>query len=90
MTVIAITANGDFTLMGPGISTLLADTHTVFVWGTFNDAVCKIQVTPDGTNWFDTDASLSTAGFRTILGRFQAIRLHVTAGISPVLSATAL
>lgn len=90
MTIISIPDNGDYPLMGPGVSTLLSDTHTIFVWGTFNDAACKVQVSPDGNQWFDTDASLSAAGFRTILGRFNAIRLHVTGATSPSLSATCL
>lgn len=28
---------------------------TVYCWGTFGGATVKLQVTPDGSEWFDVD-----------------------------------
>lgn len=34
---------------------------SVFCWGTFNGATCKLQISPDKTNWFDLDDATFTA-----------------------------
>ena len=28
-------------------------TYTIYIYGTWNSATAKVQISPDGTNWFD-------------------------------------
>jgi hypothetical protein len=40
--------------------------HTVFAWGTWGGATAKLQISPDGANWFDlTGASFTADGYAT-------------------------
>ena len=52
---------------------------TVYVWGTFGGATVKVQVTPDGTNWFDlSNYSFSDVGCENIDAAAVAYRLFVS------------
>ena len=40
--------------------------HTVFAWGTWGGATAKLQISPNGTDWFDlTGASFTADGTAT-------------------------
>lgn len=77
------TANGAQTLIGPRADVLLRDLHTVFASGTWNDGTLTVEVSYDGATWFPTDAALTADGFRTVLGRFMAVRGNMTGATSP-------
>ena len=40
--------------------------HTMFAWGTFGGATVKVQLSPNGVDWFDdANLTMTTAGFNT-------------------------
>jgi hypothetical protein len=52
---------------------------TVYVWGTFGGATVKVQVSPDGANWFDlSNYSFSAIGCENIDAATAFYRLYVT------------
>jgi len=60
---------------------------TVYVWGTFDSATVKVQVTPNGTDLFDfTDNSLTADGFISFSAKTDGININVAGGTSPDLN----
>ncbi len=50
------TANGSV-----GMDAIADGLQTVFCWGTFDSATVKVQLSPDGSEWFDLDDLTFTA-----------------------------
>lgn len=56
--------------------------RTLFVWGTWDSATVKLQMTPDGTTWFDvTGASFTTDGTLNVEFRAKQMRINVAGGL---------
>ncbi len=54
---------------------------TLYIWGTFDDATVKLQVTPDNTNWFDAeDSSVTAARARNVEFSAYSVRGVVSGG----------
>ena len=55
------TANGQ-----SGTVKTYRERHTVFAWGTWGGATAKLQISPNGIDWFDlTGASFTANGSAT-------------------------
>jgi len=59
------------------------------IFGTWNSAVLKLQITVDGTNWFDHSAmtALSADSFEEIQQAVKQVRLVVVSGSGHSLTA---
>lgn len=55
---------------------------TLFVWGTFGGSTVKLQISPDGTNWFDVSGAdaITAAGALNVEFRAKQVRGSVSGG----------
>lgn len=56
--------------------TLYAQAAAGYAWAA--GAHIKLEVSPDGANWFETDVDMTAAGFATIQIRAAACRAKIT------------
>ncbi|MCP4992864.1 MAG: hypothetical protein GY934_03615 [Gammaproteobacteria bacterium] len=65
-----------------------AGLKTVFCWGTFDSATVKVQLSPDGSEWFDLDDLTFTAkgvvNFMTQIGVQYRANLSSAGGSTSV------
>lgn len=63
--------------------------RTLFVWGTFDSATVKLQVSPDDSTWFDVPGADSITAQSVLNVEFRApyIRCSVSGGTSPSINA---
>lgn len=62
---------------------------TLFVWGTFDGTTVTLQISPDGSEWFDvTDASSITSKIAlNVQFRCKYVRAITTGGTAPAVNA---
>lgn len=76
-------------------SPLLRNTYTLFIFGTFNSATVKLQISPHDTDtadgsseWFDVANTTATAALTgNVEFRAPKVRIHIAGGASPSISA---
>lgn len=73
--------NGAAVLKGQWGNREIDQFDTLFVWGVFDGATVKVEISPDGgTTWFDTGVAIVVKGVQNIEFRAHHIRGVVSGG----------
>lgn len=74
-----------------GLDALRHQNLTVYIWGTWGSATAKVQISPDGVNWFDFSSNSMTAnGAISIPYTALAIQVVISGGTGNSLNAVAI
>lgn len=63
---------------------------TFYAWGTFNGATVRLEVSPDGSAWFDSGIELTLSDVINVEFNALYVRAVVAGGASPSISAEIL
>ncbi len=74
VTLLTAAANGDGATINVPRFAHAHESHlrTLFVWGTFDSATVKFQISPDNTNWFDVPNADAITAVATMNVEFRA------------------
>jgi hypothetical protein len=75
-----LSSDGTTNVAGIGGAQSVAGTfNTVYLWGTFDGATVEVEVSPNGSEYFDiSDASFTDKGFANVQARFEVLALTVS------------
>ena len=66
----------------------LSHLYTLFVWGEFGGGTVTLEISPDGTNWFEvSDVALTAAGCINVEFRAPHVRAVVSGGTDSAVDA---
>lgn len=81
------TANGTENANSQSGSGKVGNFTTLYAKGTWGGGTIKVQISPDGSNWFDvTDANLTADGFANIQVKAPYMRVDLSGATSPDLN----
>jgi hypothetical protein len=72
-----------------GVDVSVIDFKTVYIFGTFV-ATLQVQISPDGTNWFNAGSPFTASGYMDLNSITKKIRISVTAYTSGTPSYTVM
>ena len=86
--------NGNGTTIERSRFNHLEESHmrTLYVWGTFGGGTGTLQISPDGTNWFNVPNAdaITAASVLNVEFRAPYIRFNFTGGTTPSINAQLL